>query len=53
LARTIVVHEIDGHHTDAYKEPQVSQWIDALRESLAQAEREHRPAAAISDGPIG
>jgi len=37
LARTIVAHEIEGHHTDAYKEPQVSKWVAVLRHALAQA----------------
>jgi amino acid adenylation domain-containing protein len=34
----VVVHEIDGHHTDAYKEPAVSRWIALLRDELARAE---------------
>jgi amino acid adenylation domain-containing protein len=34
----VVVHEMDGHHTDAYKEPSISKWISALRDTLEQAD---------------
>jgi amino acid adenylation domain-containing protein len=38
LAAEIVSHEIAGHHTNAYKEPHLSAWIDLLRETLARAD---------------
>ena len=38
LASGVAVHEIDGHHTDAYKEPSISRWISILRETLGQAD---------------
>jgi hypothetical protein len=30
----VVVHEMEGHHTDAYKEPNISSWISVLRDVL-------------------
>jgi non-ribosomal peptide synthetase component F/thioesterase domain-containing protein len=48
LARTITVHQIAGHHTDAYKEPHVSAWIGQLRGVLRRADEaggpQHRTA---------
>jgi non-ribosomal peptide synthetase component F/thioesterase domain-containing protein len=38
LARAITVHEISGHHTDAYKEPQLSAWVELLRGTLRRAD---------------
>jgi thioesterase domain-containing protein len=38
LASSLVVHEMDGHHTDAYKEPSISRWISVLRDVLGQAD---------------
>jgi thioesterase domain-containing protein len=38
LASNLIVHEIEGHHTDAYKEPSISQWIAVLRETLGEAD---------------
>jgi amino acid adenylation domain-containing protein len=44
-SRGVVVHEMDGHHTDAYKEPSISKWISVLRNTLDQADS--RSAEAV------
>ena len=43
LASEIVVHEMEGHHTDAYKEPSITRWVSVLREELMQADVQATP----------
>jgi len=43
----VVVHEIEGHHTGAYKEPTVSAWVSTLQETLNAAERRLRGAGPL------
>jgi hypothetical protein len=44
----VTVHEIEGHHTDAYKEPSISRWIAILRDTLHQADQQNDEASALS-----
>ncbi len=46
LASEITVHLMEGHHTDAYKEPSITAWISELRDELIRAE------SAAADGHI-
>jgi thioesterase domain-containing protein len=43
----VVVHQIDGHHTAAYKEPSISRWISVLRDTLDRADAQNGEASAL------